>query len=478
MKDILVFMSDQHSPLYSSHHGGLAETPALEQLCNDGISFSQCYTSCPLCVPARMSMLSGKLPSETGVMLNQDTLSNMTPTFLHPFVAAGYETVLIGRMHFIGIDQRHGFTKRLGQDMTPVTWNRPMEQLKLERGVFDGTFDAVGCTRVVGAGNSPVLAYDQDIIEEAVAYLSHDHSKPQLIIVGTYSPHFPYVAPVELYHKYIDKVTLPPLYGETPDYMILPLKKRQRVVDERTVLMAQAAYLGMITFTDTMVGRVREAFEAYCKRRRSDYLFCYLSDHGDQVGNRNIFGKSTFFEESAKIPLMIAGTGIASGHASHHLCSIMDLGPTLCSWAEVECLSDIQGQNLLKPSNKNAMVFSEAIEMLDGRACCGVMARHENWKYVVYSGYEDQDMLFDVANDPQERNNLAGSQSRVLNMFRDTIRKKYDFQVIEAVQRSRARMVRWLQAWESANGADECERWLNNPDSAKGYPEISNRAFS
>ena len=139
MKDILVFISDQHSPLWSAFGGGKADTPVLNEVCASGTSFSQCYTSCPLCVPARMSMLTGKLPSKNGVMTNLDTIPDIMPTFLHPFVEAGYETVLIGRMHFVGKDQRHGFTKRLAKDMTPVSWNRPVEKLKEERGVFNGT---------------------------------------------------------------------------------------------------------------------------------------------------------------------------------------------------------------------------------------------------------------------------------------------------------------------------------------------------
>ena len=89
MKDILVFISDQHSPLFSEFGGGKAKTPVLNRLCENGTSFTECYTSCPLCVPARMSMLSGKLPTKNGVMVNLDTIPDIMPTFLHSFVAAG-----------------------------------------------------------------------------------------------------------------------------------------------------------------------------------------------------------------------------------------------------------------------------------------------------------------------------------------------------------------------------------------------------
>lgn len=134
--DILVFLSDQHSPLFSSFAGGISRTPNMEELSQNGTTFTEAYTSCPLCVPARMSMLLGRLPSHSGIFTNFDAIPERNPTFLHALVGVGYETVLIGRMHFVGSNQRHGFTKRLVGDMTPVTWTRPVEKLAEERGGF------------------------------------------------------------------------------------------------------------------------------------------------------------------------------------------------------------------------------------------------------------------------------------------------------------------------------------------------------
>ena len=116
-KNILVFMSDQHAPKMSSYLGGLARTPTLENMAERGMSFDAAYTACPLCVPARMAFLSGRLPSRTGILNNFTVLPDTTPTIAHAFSAAGYETVLVGRMHFVGEDQRHGFHHRLVGDI-------------------------------------------------------------------------------------------------------------------------------------------------------------------------------------------------------------------------------------------------------------------------------------------------------------------------------------------------------------------------
>ena len=111
--DVLFFMSDQHTPYYSGFEGHNVDTPVMDQLCAEGTRFAQAYSTCPLCVPARLAMLSGLRPAKTGIFTLDDALPDLTPTFLHCLVAQGYETVLVGRMHFLGRDQRHGFTKRI-----------------------------------------------------------------------------------------------------------------------------------------------------------------------------------------------------------------------------------------------------------------------------------------------------------------------------------------------------------------------------
>ena len=109
--DILLFISDQHAPQYQAGGQMPVDTPNLAALREQGTAFDAAYTPCPLCVPARMAMLSGLSPHHTGIFTNNDTLPQTTPTFLHAMATAGYETVLVGRMHFIGPDQRHGFTR-------------------------------------------------------------------------------------------------------------------------------------------------------------------------------------------------------------------------------------------------------------------------------------------------------------------------------------------------------------------------------
>ncbi|MFW5856184.1 MAG: sulfatase-like hydrolase/transferase, partial [Bacillota bacterium] len=157
--DLLIFMSDQHNALCNGFAGdSLIETPNLDKIAAGGTVFETAYTSCPLCVPARMSMLTNKLPSSTNIFDNGGAIPEDEVTFLHSLAAEGYETVFCGRMHFKGEDQRHGFTKRIMDDITVNMWGK-RQDFGEELGPFNKTLGMGGCLDLIGGGNSPVLEY-------------------------------------------------------------------------------------------------------------------------------------------------------------------------------------------------------------------------------------------------------------------------------------------------------------------------------
>ena len=117
--NILVLMSDQHSKRQLGCYGDpLVRTPNLDRLAYEGMQFDNAYCPSPVCVPSRMSFMTGRTPTSNRVWTNQAVLNSGIPTWAHTLTNAGYETALIGRMHFVGPDQRHGFEKRpLGEYM-------------------------------------------------------------------------------------------------------------------------------------------------------------------------------------------------------------------------------------------------------------------------------------------------------------------------------------------------------------------------
>ena len=123
-RDILLVMSDQHCDVREVFGGLLkpSDTPAMEKLTREGARYDHCYASAPLCVPSRMSFLTGRLPSELDIFNNDCVLPSDVPTIAHEMGILGYHTVLCGRMHFKGEDQHHGFDERLCGDITSQYW--------------------------------------------------------------------------------------------------------------------------------------------------------------------------------------------------------------------------------------------------------------------------------------------------------------------------------------------------------------------
>ncbi len=480
--DILIFMSDQHGADYGSWGPVSVDTPVLAQLRREGISFEAAYTSCPLCVPARMSMMSSLLPSRTGIYGNSAVLADTTPCFTHALVAAGYETVLIGRMHFVGRDQRHGFTKRLAPDMTPVTWNMPFDKLKEERGDLNACTAEPFCTNYVGAGESPVMHYDRMVVDAALEYLSQEHEKPQFILVGTYGPHFPYITSRKMYEKYYDRVSKPRFFDreEIPAYLDgLDVLNRRVKPDEVTWEIARgalAAYCGLIEIMDGQIGEIYQAFEAFTGKRGTEGIFGYLSDHGDTAGERRMFGKQTYFDKSAKIPLIFAGGDIPKNRICREPVSIMDLGSTVCELAGtrfegvdgISLTGYMRGQGL-----KDRMVTSQFVECWNDTLYASTMLRYGQYKYISYHGYESLALLFDMEKDPEETKNIAAEEPDLASWFAKKAAEFSDFERMEQQRIISDRNAEWFQAYEQATGGDDTERWKDNPPTARGQLEIA-----
>ena len=205
MKDILLVLSDQHGWAYTGFADELLDTPNLKRIAQEGCLWERCYCNAPLCVPSRMSFLTGLLPSELGIFNNDTTLPIDMPTIAHDLGTAGYETVLIGRMHFKGDDQNHGFDRRLAGDITSQYWGTGGKNRK-DFGDFAGTSNRKHCLEAVGGAYSPVMAYDRHVMEEAETFLKENLERPGrpplFIVVGFYGPHFPFVSDPERYEKY------------------------------------------------------------------------------------------------------------------------------------------------------------------------------------------------------------------------------------------------------------------------------------
>jgi len=492
-KDILIFISDQHSGATMGFAGADVDTPNMDALRTEGTNFSNAYTPCPLCVPARMSFMSGQDASHTGVFTNADTLPDVTPTFLHSMVEAGYETVLIGRMHFVGADQRHGFTKRLALDFTPTTWTRPAELMRSFRGEY-----AIpvwfGAVRHMGAGESCVTFYDRMVTEAALDYLSQPHEKPQCIVVGTYGPHFPYVACEELYRKYKNRLRLPKDFHLWPEEFTGFIDYRNLQLSEEEALQAMAAYYALVEIADGQVGQVRKAFEEMSEKAGREHVFFYTSDHGDMNGSKGVYGKFVMFDGSTRIPMLAAGTGIPAGREVTDNVSLLDIAPTVCQMGGAEQFPEFDGKSLCGFFEEeyipcdDRIVISEIYDkyidpqfrrmpmgpepMKTSEPEYGVMVRQGRYKFIKYytrSGRTTR-ALYDMQADPLELEDLVEKLPQVAAPLEAVADRREDLPGLIRQQNTRARNARLFQAYEKAVDFGHGEMWTGNPPEGRGKP--------
>ena len=473
--DILLYMSDQHSYRLQGYAGdAVVRTPNLDRIAAAGTAMANAMTACPLCVPARAAMISGQLPSNNGVLFNFGSLPSDQATFLHYLNAAGYDTVLCGRMHFVGPDQRHGYSQRIAGDRTPVFHNGVPAPRRI-----DGTpsrvtgYDENGAVRYIGAGDSPVLAYDRYVVERALTYLAADHDRPQFITVGTYGPHFPYVAPPELYDYYYDKVSLDDVDDTFAGGAALAGKMQE--ADPQVARAARAAYYGMVELQDRHIGAVYDAFQAYLRRTGREGVFIYVSDHGDMNATHGYYGKQVFYDPAVHIPFLVQGAGVAAGRVVESPVSLLDVGPTVCALAGV-AMPARDGKNLAPQLAEGAqdpdrMVVSELYTYLtDGRTSLGRMVKWRNWKYFVYSGLEGDEHLYDLAADPAEEHNLAAERPDLAARLRAALQglRSYD----EVMVHENWAMEQ-LKVLRRCDFDSETERWHCPP-----LPELENPVCS
>jgi choline-sulfatase len=463
-KDILLYMSDQHSFRMQGYAGnGVVRTPSLDRIAAAGTSFSRAYTACPLCVPARASMISGLLPSNNGVLFNFNSINSDQATFLHSLTAGGYETVLCGRMHFVGPDQRHGYAERIAGDITPVFHNFLPGKTQTGKPKITG-FDENSSLYYIGSGDSPVLAYDRYVVEHAVSWLGQDHDRPFFLTVGTFGPHFPYVAPQELYDYYYPRVGLDDVSDDYPDHPVFAGKMCE--TDPDTARAARAAYYGLVEQQDRHIGTVFESFQKYLERTGHEGIFIYVSDHGDMNGSRGFYGKQVFYDPSSRIPFLIQGSGIPENFHIDTPVSLLDAGKTICALAGTQILEG-DGKNLTPLLDKqiqepDRIVIGEQYTYLsDGRTSLGRMAVWKNWKYFGYSGFPDDDVLYDIDKDPDERENRIADCPEIADRLKNETEKYKTYEEVMIHEKWLMKQLRVLMKCDYDNTA---ERWVCPPE--------------
>jgi len=414
--NLLFILSDEHNPRVLGAAGHpLIRTPHLDRLAASGVHFTGAYCNSPICVPSRAALATGRYVHQTRFWDNAIAYDGSMPSWHHRLRDAGHEVVSIGKLHFRSADDDNGFT----EEVMPLH-------------IVDGVGDPLGWLRDplpvrkaalrlgpdAGSGDSNYQNYDDKITAAAIDWLKERAArrpgKPWVLFVSLICPHFPLIARPEWFGLYpLDKVPLPALYAahQRPDHPYVTAIREcmvyDKAMDEEKRRTAIAAYFGLVSFVDHNIGKLLDALAATGLAETTRAL--YSSDHGDNLGTRGLWGKSTMYEESAGVPMLYAGPDIPQGFVCREPVSLVDVFPTVTAGAGLPVHSDdrdLPGADLfdiVRGTAPKRTVLSEYHAA--GAATGAFMIRKGGLKYVHYVGMPPQ--LFDLAADPQETRDLG-----------------------------------------------------------------------
>ena len=465
-------MADQLAAPWLEH----AITPTIDHLAQHGVNFANAYSNSPLCAPARYAMMSGQLNSRIGAYDNAAEFASSIPTFAHYVRAAGYQTTLIGKMHFVGADQLHGFEDRLTTDIYPAdfgwtpNWDDP-------EGRFDWWFhnmDSVLHAGVAAASNQ--LDYDDEVAHQAVRKIRDlartPDNRPWMAVVSFTHPHDPYVARREYWDLYDhDVIPLPgigPLRDPDPHSRRLAhvMSAGQTPVSDEHVRTARHAYLANVSYVDSQFAKILETLAAH--KMADNTVVVVTADHGDMLGERGLWYKMNFFEPSARVPMILHAPGRIDPGTVTTATSLLDIAPTLLDLAGVARPDAFDGRSLLSLAADDARRTVLGEYLGEGAIAPIFMIRRGSEKYVWSE--PDPPQLYDLANDPDELDNLAAAHPGAA-AYEAEIHATWDVARIDgevrASQRARACIDRALRqgrytAWDFQPSVDATNQYMRN----------------
>lgn len=428
--NILFIMADQFRADTLGCAGMNVRTPNLDALAAEGVRFSQCATIAPLCVPARISLFTGKYPHTTGSWDNTDyVLSPEANIWSKEFRGLGYATALFGKTHLHGdstnlIDEEYlingyGFdTVNEINGPHSSTWSTShMTEYWKSKGVYD-TY----CQDMNSRGKAPIPRpsplpledyYDVYVGQQGKKYLQeYQGDKPWFCHVSFSGPHEPWDTP-EPYASMYDPAEMPvPVPRMTHACTVRPTGEADRLMQKLAIQcspeqasMIRADYFGGVTLIDQQIGQIIDTIKA--RGEWDNTIVLFTSDHGEMNGDHGFVNKRNFLSGALLVPLIIRTpeTVKKGGKVVNSPVSLMDVGPTLVELSGGK-LDYIQFGRSLCPilQGETDRVREYVLSEYLGE----IMYMDDQWKMVI-NCHGQVYLLFDRVNDPLEQRNLAGA---------------------------------------------------------------------
>jgi choline-sulfatase len=485
----LVLMADQLAAAWLPIYGHpVVQTPHLSALARGATVFDSAYCAYPLCAPSRAAMLTGRLASAVDVYDNAAELRAGAPTLAHALRAAGYHTAVAGKMHFVGHDQLHGFEERLTTDIYPADvdwtpdWSRPLDQPLPWYHTMESVLNPGVCAA------SMQTDYDQEVAFHAVRKLyeiaRHRADQPFFLFVSFTNPHDPWEIPARHWARYRHEQIDDPAVGSLPLDQVDPHSRRLRAicqVDEagltpEQIRRARHGYYAAISYLDERIGEVLGALCDAGLQDRTTVLF--TADHGEMLGERGLWYKMSFLEQSARVPLIVRRPGQDSrGRRVPEPVSLIDLAPTLLELAglgtdaiagEGDGVSVAGSVTGAGPPPRHPVVSEYHAE---GVQAPSAMVRAGQHKLI--ASLEDPDLLYDLRDDPRELHDLVrtGGQEPTVAALHEQLARRLDLATIDGrvrvSQRERRLVSRALRqgrytSWDYQPVLDATTQYVRN----------------
>ncbi len=428
--NILLIMADQwRGDCLGAAGHPVVRTPFLDRLASGGTRYAKAYSAVPSCTPARASLMTGLRPTTHGRVGYEDAVPwDYSTTLAGEFTRHGYQTQAVGKMHVDPPRARLGFenvvlhsplgiiraARQQGQDPDLVDDYLPWLRLRLGR---DGTFFDHGIDSnswVVRPWDKPEHLHPTNFVAtEAADFLRRrDPTKPFFLFASFNAPHPPYDPPSWALDQYLHtEMPDPPVgdWAEAFQQWADPLNPTALVgaVPDETLHRARAGYYGHISHVDQQINYLLEELDH--RGLRENTVICFLSDHGEMLGDHHLYRKGFPYEGSARIPMILNGPGVPSGEVCTDVVELGDVMPTLLQAAGLPVPDDVEGLSFLPAAGDEhapARAWLHGEHTLLGQSFQWLTDGHE--KYVWWSATGNE-QLFDLEADPAECTDLAQS---------------------------------------------------------------------
>lgn len=426
--NLVLIMSDEHNAKLMGCTGrSTILTPAMDGLAAQGARLNRCYAASPICAPARQSLLTGLYPPEHGQLGNQFVFSKEGRTVFHHLHEMGYRTAAFGKLHANDPDNDLGFQERASEGE-----NQEYHALcgRLRRGEYLTDEADIAENKLFRRMGDPHLWAaplpegeehpDARTLRDALDYL-HKHRRQRFAMVCSFIlPHHPWVVPSEYYHRFDpETIDVPKVLRNDLDDSPWALQRYFKEgfwdMGPRAHRLCRARYYGAVAYVDSLVGQVLARIDALGLAENTLVIYC--SDHGDMVGEKGLWRKTLMFDGAEQIPAIVRLPGvIPAGVVREQLINQVDLMQSAVGLMGLEPMADVSGQDLSACLREDAPgpTFTYSVEGAspNGGAPHMLMVRSDRYKYVRYNeDFGTGQMvaeLYDMAEDPDEVNNLAG----------------------------------------------------------------------